>query len=173
MQLCSKPRVARGIEPETFGRRGQLLSRPPTTGPKCDSRVCQPELQRLPCCREHSIRSVNVNNLLAISELDPRQLRSTGTTSRGGKPPGNPPQPTACNSQGLLLCSARWSRAVVFETQGGSSGFEPETFGRRGQLLSCPLTKCDGIVDLQCRIQSSRHPFALSISSSTGLLTLI
>ena len=33
MQLCSKPRGARGIEPETFQRRGQLLSRPPTTGP--------------------------------------------------------------------------------------------------------------------------------------------
>ena len=26
MQLCSKPRGARGIEPETFRRRGQLLS---------------------------------------------------------------------------------------------------------------------------------------------------
>ena len=34
VQLCSKPRGARGIEPETFRRRGQLLSRPPTTGPK-------------------------------------------------------------------------------------------------------------------------------------------
>ena len=34
MQLCSKPRGARGIEPETFRRRGQLLSRPLTTGPK-------------------------------------------------------------------------------------------------------------------------------------------
>ena len=33
MQLCSKPRGARGIEPETFRRRGQLLSRPPTSGP--------------------------------------------------------------------------------------------------------------------------------------------
>ena len=33
MQLCWKPRGARGIEPETFRRRGQLLSRPPTTGP--------------------------------------------------------------------------------------------------------------------------------------------
>ena len=32
VQLCSKPRGARGIEPETFLRRGQLLSRPPTTG---------------------------------------------------------------------------------------------------------------------------------------------
>ena len=32
MQLCSKPRGARGIVPETFRRRGQLLSRPPTTG---------------------------------------------------------------------------------------------------------------------------------------------
>ena len=31
MQLCSKPRGARGIEPETFRRRGQLLSRPPAT----------------------------------------------------------------------------------------------------------------------------------------------
>ena len=36
MQLCSKPRGARGIEPETFWRSGQLLSRPPTTGlPSC------------------------------------------------------------------------------------------------------------------------------------------
>ena len=33
MQLCSKPRGARGIEPETFRRGGQLVSRPPTTGP--------------------------------------------------------------------------------------------------------------------------------------------
>ena len=44
----------------------------------------------------------------------------TGITSQGGKPPGNPPQTTARNSQGLLLCSARWSRAIVFETQGGT-----------------------------------------------------
>ena len=40
--------------------------------------------------------NVNVNNLL--------RLRMTGTTSRGGKPPGNPPQTTARNSQGCLLC---------------------------------------------------------------------
>ena len=33
MQLCSKPRGTRGMEPETFRRRGQLLSCPPTTGP--------------------------------------------------------------------------------------------------------------------------------------------
>ena len=32
--MCSKPGGARGIEPETFQRRGQLLSCPPTTGPK-------------------------------------------------------------------------------------------------------------------------------------------
>ena len=32
VQLCSKPRGARGIEPETFRRRGQLLTCPPTTG---------------------------------------------------------------------------------------------------------------------------------------------
>ena len=40
MQLRSKPRGAHGIEPETFRRRGQLLSRPPTT---CDPGY--PELQ--------------------------------------------------------------------------------------------------------------------------------
>ena len=34
MQLCSKPRRARAIRPTTFRRRGQLLSCPPTTGPK-------------------------------------------------------------------------------------------------------------------------------------------
>ena len=33
MQTCSKPRGARGIDPKTFRRRGQLLSCPPTTGP--------------------------------------------------------------------------------------------------------------------------------------------
>ena len=32
MQLCSKHQGARGIELETFRRRGQLLSCPPTTG---------------------------------------------------------------------------------------------------------------------------------------------
>ena len=32
VQLCSKPRGAHGIDPKTFRRRGQLLSRPPTTG---------------------------------------------------------------------------------------------------------------------------------------------
>ena len=37
MQLCSEPRGARGIEPETFRRRGQRLSRPPTAGPACDT----------------------------------------------------------------------------------------------------------------------------------------
>ena len=31
VQLCSKPRGARGIEPKTFRRRGQLLSCPPTS----------------------------------------------------------------------------------------------------------------------------------------------
>ena len=39
MQLCSKPRGARGIEPETFRRRGQLLSRPPTTGPCVEQEI--------------------------------------------------------------------------------------------------------------------------------------
>ena len=39
MQLCSKPRGARGVGRKTFRRRGQLLSRPPATGPMCD-RVC-------------------------------------------------------------------------------------------------------------------------------------
>ena len=39
VQLCSKPRGARGIEPETFRRRGQLLSRPPTTGPMCQGDI--------------------------------------------------------------------------------------------------------------------------------------
>ena len=34
-QLCSKPKGARGIEPEPFKRRGQLLSCRPTTGPTC------------------------------------------------------------------------------------------------------------------------------------------
>ena len=52
--------------------------------------------------------NVNVNNLLAMSESD---FDSTGEpgprtlcTSRGSKPPGNPPPTTARNSQGLLLC---------------------------------------------------------------------
>ena len=34
VQLCSKARGVCGIEPKTFQRRGQLLSRPPTTGPQ-------------------------------------------------------------------------------------------------------------------------------------------
>ena len=42
MQLCSKPSGARRIEPETR-RRGQLLSRPPTTGP--DVHLHSPPLQ--------------------------------------------------------------------------------------------------------------------------------
>ena len=33
MRLCSKPRGARRIEPDTFRRRGQLFVCPPTTGP--------------------------------------------------------------------------------------------------------------------------------------------
>ena len=33
MQLSSKSRGVRGIEPETFKRRSQLLSCHPTTGP--------------------------------------------------------------------------------------------------------------------------------------------
>ena len=37
VQLCSKPKGAPGIEPETFRRRGQLLSCPPTTGPVMSS----------------------------------------------------------------------------------------------------------------------------------------
>ena len=32
MQLCSKPKGARRMEPDILRRRGQLLSRPPTTG---------------------------------------------------------------------------------------------------------------------------------------------
>ena len=47
VQLCSKPRGARGIKPETF-RRGQLLSRPPTTGPDAaQSAVKVPQRQYL------------------------------------------------------------------------------------------------------------------------------
>ena len=34
VQLCLKPMGARGIEPETFRRRGKVSSCPPTTGPK-------------------------------------------------------------------------------------------------------------------------------------------
>ena len=30
----------RGIEPKTFRRRGQLLSRPPTAGPMCTGKTC-------------------------------------------------------------------------------------------------------------------------------------
>ena len=33
MHLCSKPREARGIKPETFRIRCHLTSCPPTTGP--------------------------------------------------------------------------------------------------------------------------------------------
>ena len=40
MQLWLKPREARGIEPETFERRGQLLSRPPATGPNPSGMGC-------------------------------------------------------------------------------------------------------------------------------------
>ena len=60
MQLCSKPRGARGIEPETFRRRGQLLSRPPTTGPKIlwcvlmmNSRAAAPAALPPPSTRWH------------------------------------------------------------------------------------------------------------------------
>ena len=39
MQLCSKPKGAGRIKTKTFRKRGQLLSRPPTTGPKWGSLI--------------------------------------------------------------------------------------------------------------------------------------
>ena len=45
MQLCLKPRGARGIVPETFRRRGQHLSCFPTTGP-----ILRPLDWMLICC---------------------------------------------------------------------------------------------------------------------------
>ena len=62
----------------------------------------------------------NVNNLLAISESDFDNSGEPGPQAEGVNHLETPPQTTAHNSQGLLLCSARWSRAIVFETQGGT-----------------------------------------------------
>ena len=50
MQWCSKPRGTRGIEPETFQRRGQLLSRPPTTGLCVSLGQVAGRRLALPCC---------------------------------------------------------------------------------------------------------------------------
>ena len=40
MQLCSKPRAACGIQPETLRRRGQRVSCPPTTGQMWEYVTC-------------------------------------------------------------------------------------------------------------------------------------
>ena len=61
----------------------------------------------------------------------------TGTTSQGGKPPGDPPQTTARNSQGLLLCSARWSRAIAFETQGGTRNRTRDLPKKGSAFITC------------------------------------
>ena len=52
MQLCSKPRGPRGIESETFRKRGQLLSCPPTTGPMCASIVTHTPSEVLPAASD-------------------------------------------------------------------------------------------------------------------------
>ena len=54
MQLCSKPRGARGVEPETFRRRGQLLSCPPTTGPKWTPKM---DTKKDAHCAQHSVQT--------------------------------------------------------------------------------------------------------------------
>ena len=46
MQLCSNPRGSCGIEPKTFGSRGQLLSCPLTIGP-------------LLCCKEKATEALH------------------------------------------------------------------------------------------------------------------
>ena len=61
MQLCSKPRGARGIEPETFQRRGRLLLRPPTTGCviiSCTSahNAANPNLRLIPLVKTSELR---------------------------------------------------------------------------------------------------------------------
>ena len=54
VQFCLKPRSARGIKAETFRSRGQLLSRPPTTGPQLwyvqGVVFLRALMKALPCC---------------------------------------------------------------------------------------------------------------------------
>ena len=72
MQLCSKPRGARGIEPETLRTRGQLFSCPPTAGPNLvDGERHVPASGRAHCCakaRPQLVRrSGTVNECTMIS----------------------------------------------------------------------------------------------------------
>ena len=64
MQLYSKPREARGIKPETFTRRGQLLAGPPT--------VCVSGRVHMP--RAHKVTSMCVHGTAGLT-MDGRRTR--------------------------------------------------------------------------------------------------
>ena len=72
VQLCSNPRGARGIEPETFRRRGQLLIRPPATGPKRGSDTAQ----RIP--RRSLSTALILPNQASTRALDPSASHGRG-----------------------------------------------------------------------------------------------
>ena len=98
MQLCSKPRGARGIEPETFRRRGQLLSCPPTTGHKM---CCPPyitgqdpgssaNLMHVTCMAQLHLATQYVPGLVQCTSYHSRTIWSGAPASRtcdGGPPP--------------------------------------------------------------------------------------
>ena len=71
MQLCSKPRGARGIEPETFRRRGQLLTRPPTTGPGDTFESISLKISSL--FRHYDVEVVRAANAARVSCSEERQ----------------------------------------------------------------------------------------------------
>ena len=81
--------------------------------------------------------NVNVNNLLAISESDFDNSGEPGPQAEGVNHLENPPQTTARNSQGVLLCSARWSHAIVFETQGRTRNRAQDLPNKGSALIRC------------------------------------
>ena len=89
--------------------------------------------------------SVNVNVNVSYHPYPYRTLATPDhrTTSPRGAPPGNPRRITARSSKGLLLCKARWSRAIVFETQGGTWN-RTRDLSKKGSALWCRSTHAAG-----------------------------
>ena len=87
--------------------------------------------------------NVNVNNLLAISRLDFDNSGEPGPQAKGV----NHLETPSDNCTQLTGAPPVLSEVVTcncVRNPGGARGIEPETFRRRGQLLSRPpTTSCD------------------------------
>lgn len=73
------------------------------------------------------------------------QLRIAGTTSQGGELPGDPLGHLHAAKRAASSCARRGGHVQLCSIARGARGINPETFRRRGQLLSRAATGQTGI----------------------------